>query len=131
MKEPDSIRVAELCGNDLPAVAVVHGAAFPESALTKLGPRAVGRYYQWLLTGPHEAASLGIWKDGRLVGFCFGGIFRGALSGFVGNNRWYLAGRVLTHPWLVANPIFRDRLRIGLKGLKRYWKPKRQSPPVP
>jgi ribosomal protein S18 acetylase RimI-like enzyme len=127
MNEPDPIRVAGLCANDLPALAAVHGAAFPESALTKLGPGAVERYYRWLLTGPHDSAALGLWKEGRLAGFCFSGIFRRALSGFVGNHRWYLVGRVLTHPWLIASPIFRDRLKAGLQGLSRPWKPRRRS----
>ena len=131
LKEPVAICVAGLSLDDLPAIAALHAAAFPNSALTKLGAGAVERYYRWLLTGPHEAASLGVWKDGRLAGFCFGGIFCGALSGFVGTNRWYLIARVLKHPWLVMNPIFRERLKAGLKGLKRHWKPKRRTPTPP
>ena len=63
-----------------------------------------------------------------MAGFCFGGIFRGAMSGFLQKNRTYLALRVLTHPWLAFNPLFRDRLVTGLKVLRRFSKP--QSSPA-
>ncbi len=64
---------------DLPAVATVHKAAFPKSALTMLGTEAVRRYYEWQLLGPHESISLGAFLGPEVVGFCVGGIFRGAM----------------------------------------------------
>lgn len=73
-----------LTTSDLPHIVRVHRAAFPDSALTKLGSEAVRRYYLWLLIGPHDAVNVGAFDlENVLVGFCFGGKFRGALSGFL------------------------------------------------
>jgi hypothetical protein len=91
-----------LVEKDLPAISAIHLAAFPKSALSRLGKGAVRRYYYWLLTGPHpDSFTIGAWQGEQLAGFCFGGKFRGALSGFLRKNRAYLAWRVLTHPWLI------------------------------
>jgi ribosomal protein S18 acetylase RimI-like enzyme len=107
-----------ISNDDLPAVAAIHQSAFPDSALTKLGIEAVRRYYAWQLSGPHNVFALGLETDGRLIGFCFGGVFRGALSGFVSANRAYLVRRVLTKPYLLTNPLFRERLALGLRALR-------------
>lgn len=107
------VRSLEL--KDLPRIAQLHQRAFPESALTRLGLEPVKRYYAWLLTGPHESISIGVFNDQNfLIGFCFAGIFHGALSGYLAHNRKFLTYRLLTHPWLVFNPIVIDRLKIAL-----------------
>lgn len=106
--------VRTLHSTDLIDVARVHQRAFPGSALTHLGLDAVRRYYEWQLTGPHDVLALGAFQDDDLVGFCFGGVFRGALSGFVKKNLGFLIGRVLTHPWLIYHSDFRSRLKLGL-----------------
>lgn len=111
------IKVNSLGQSDLPAIAAVHLRAFPRSALTALGREAVRRYYAWQFTGPHDAVALGAWIDDDLAGFCFGGIFRGAASGFVKKNRTYLAVRVLARPWLIASPIFRERAATAARAL--------------
>ena len=98
---------------DLNEIACIHLASFPRSALTQLGKEAVRRYYDWQLTGPHDAVNLGVWVDGRLAGFCFGGIFNGALGGFLQKNRAYLAWRILTHPWLLGNEMVRGRIQLA------------------
>ena len=103
---------------DLFQVATIHRAAFTDSALTKLGQTAVCRYYEWQLTGPHELTALGAYIDRQMIGFCFGGVFQGALSGFLEKNKRFLIGRVLTQPWLLLNPIFRDRVQSGTKRLR-------------
>lgn len=108
-----------LTKQDLPDVARIHLRAFPDSALTALGAEAVRRYYDWQLTGPHDSTSLGIRISGEMAGFCVGGVFRGALSGFLRANRLYLILRVLSRPWLIGNPLFRDRLRSGVRLLRR------------
>lgn len=120
-------KIALLEISDLSQVAAVHLRAFPSSALTALGPEAVRRYYLWQITGPHEAVALGAWHNSALAGFCFGGIFSGALSGFLRANRSFLIRRVLTHPWLLTNQIFRDRLVTGVKVLRRM---RKQSAPT-
>lgn len=108
-----------LIREDLPEVARIHRLAFPGSALTALGDEAVRRYYLWQIDGPHDCTALKATVDGRISGFCFSGVFRGALGGFLQAHRNYLALRVLTHPWLIANPFFRDRLLSGLRVLRR------------
>jgi len=123
-----SPRIDELKTSDLPAVSAVHIAAFPDSALTKLGSGAVERYYRWQLEGPHECSALGIWTGLGLVGFCFGGIFRGALQGFLKENRAYLAGRILCRPWLLTNSIFRERFNAGWRSLRRRSKKGNRAP---
>lgn len=127
----DRVLIRALAEADLPEIVSIHMAAFPESALTKLGKAAVHRYYEWQFTGPHELTVLGAFMEKQLVGFCFGGTFHGAMSGFLQKNRAFLMGRVFTHPWLVLNPLFRDRILKGLKGLpkSKIVKPSRASHP--
>jgi ribosomal protein S18 acetylase RimI-like enzyme len=105
------LRVDRLARDQLEQVASLHARAFPDSAINALGLEAVRRYYQWLLEGPHDAALVGAWSGGRLVGFCAAGVFRGAMNGFLRTNRWYLARRIATHPSLLASPLVRDRLK--------------------
>jgi ribosomal protein S18 acetylase RimI-like enzyme len=126
LKAPETgIRV--LAVDDLSDIAVVHQAAFPESALTSLGKEAVRRYYEWQLFGPHDVTALGAFRDSSLIGFCVGGIFRGALSGFLHKNRWFLTWHVITHPWLVRNPLVRGRLESAVTILTK----KRRTPHAP
>jgi ribosomal protein S18 acetylase RimI-like enzyme len=82
------------------------------------------------LTGPHELTALGAFVDNRLAGFSLGGVFHGSLSGFLAKNRRFLAYRILSHPWLLVNPIVRDRLSVGRKALPNLVKPKRSSMPA-
>lgn len=119
----DLVSLQPLTLNYLSDVARVHVAAFPSSALTKLGNEAVQRYYHWQLTGPHDVYAIAGFANEALVGFCIGGIFRGALSGYVRKNRRFLMLRVLLRPWLLSNPIFRERISLALKLGKRKKKP--------
>jgi ribosomal protein S18 acetylase RimI-like enzyme len=118
--------IKELTISDLDAIARIHHAAFPKSALGQLGKEAVKRYYRWQLQGPHDAVALGAFREENLAGFCFAGLFRGALSGFLRMNRGFLILRVITHPWLVATPLFRERLTTAGSILMR-----RSTPVVP
>lgn len=111
------MQIRTLTLEDLPKAALIHLSAFPKSALSLLGAEVVRRYYEWQLTGPHQCLAIGAVDDtGQIVGFCFGGIFHGALSGFVEKNKKYLVMQVLKRPWLlITNPIFRDRVQIGAR----------------
>lgn len=109
--------LAKLSPDALHSVATIHTRAFPKSALTQLGNEAVRRYYEWQLVGPHEAVALGAWSKDRLIGFCIGGVFRGALSGFIRRNRAYLARCIAVHPWVLLDPMFRSRLLPGFRAL--------------
>jgi ribosomal protein S18 acetylase RimI-like enzyme len=122
-----AIEVRELRQNDLADVARIHLLAFRDSALTALGKGALLRYYDWQLNGPHDVSAFAAFRGAEMAGFCFSGVFRGALSGFLRQNRNYLALRVATHPWLVFNPLFRDRLSTGLSVLRRFSKPQSQA----
>ncbi len=114
-----SLRVDKVNLADLPSVATVHCAAFPSSLLTALGHEAVRRYYAWQLTGPHQVVALAARAKGELVGFCFGGVFQGAMSGFLAKNRGYLAARVLMWPIVLLRPAFRQKIVKGLLILLR------------
>ena len=118
----DALTLKSLTHADLLEVARIHCAAFPASALTALGVEAVRRYYAWQLDGPHEVSAYAALRETQLVGFYFGGLFRGALSGFLANERRYLAWRLATHPWLMLNPLFRERLQTGWRALRKKWR---------
>jgi ribosomal protein S18 acetylase RimI-like enzyme len=115
---PD-VRIQPVGRDDLARVATIHLAAFPASVLTRLGHEATRRYYEWLLTGPHNCTATAAVVNGRLDAFCFGGTFNGAMTGFLQRNRRYLAVRLLLRPWLVSDPLFRDRLRRATRLLGR------------
>jgi ribosomal protein S18 acetylase RimI-like enzyme len=114
-----SVSRRDLTVRDLLAIANVHCSAFPDRVLTKLGIEAVRRFYEWLLVGPHDVIPVGAFLGDTLVGFCFGGVFRGAWGGFLAMHRLFLVCRVLTRPWLVLNPIFRAEMRISIRVLFR------------
>lgn len=103
--------------DDLSGVARIHLQAFPDSALTVLGAEAVTRYYHWQLTGPHDALALCIAEHGAVTAFCFGGIFRGALRGFLEKNRGYLFWCVARRPWIIFNPIIRRQIATAFRSL--------------
>jgi len=102
------LRKIESC--DLNDVARLHMLAFPGRALTVLGIETVRRYYEWQLTGPHNVTAVGAFFGPELAGFSFGGIFRGALSGFLKKNYRFLIWQVTTHPWVLLNPLIRARI---------------------
>jgi ribosomal protein S18 acetylase RimI-like enzyme len=114
-----TVVIRRLAERDLWAVADVHLAAFPASALTRIGREAVRRYYHWLLTGPHDVTALGAFIDEELDGFCFGGRFNGAMAGFLRQNRTFLACRVALRPWLLRDAMFRERLRFARRSWRR------------
>lgn len=123
-----SKHVRHLNITDLPAVAAIHSAAFPDSSLTKLGREAVRRYYEWQIVGPHDGVNIGAFTDDVMLGFCFGGIRRGALGGFLEKNRRFLIIRVATRPWLLFNPLFRERAQFAIQRLFGKLRPSR--PPL-
>lgn len=104
--------------SDLPPVAALHCAAFPHSALTQLGEGAVRRYYSWLLNGPHDTFAAGCELDGKLVGFVFGGRFRGAMTGFLQRNVWYLFLQLIRRPALWRKSRVRQRATMAWQLLR-------------
>jgi ribosomal protein S18 acetylase RimI-like enzyme len=127
---PGELRLRAVTADDLRAVTHIHCAAFPASAITALGEEAARRYYLWQLEGPHDVTAFGAFHGIEMAGFYFGGVFQGALSGFLARERSYLAWRVVTHPWLVLNPLFRERLGMGLRVLRKKLWPKKPAAPA-
>lgn len=120
-----SIAVRSLGLADLDGVVDVHLRSFPRGALTRLGPRLVGRYYLWQLTGPHDVVAFAALRNDTLIGFVIAGRFQRALSGFVNLNRRLLALRLASRPWLLADPHVRERLVRA-----RRWSLRRNLPPL-
>jgi len=118
------LQIQTLMETDLSAVVRTHTAAFPDASLTRLGSETLHRYYAWQLNGPHDAYNIGAFVHDELAGFCFGGVFNGATGGFIRKERSFLIRNVLTHPWLVFNPIFRERLTLGVHILFNNLRPK-------
>jgi len=114
----DNVIIRFVQDENLSQVAEVHIRAFSESALTKLGVEIVCRYYHWQLRGPHDCYAIAAFKGEQMLGFCFGGVFRGALGGFLQKNKKFLVWRVLLHPRLLLNEIFRDRLKTAFRSLR-------------
>jgi ribosomal protein S18 acetylase RimI-like enzyme len=107
----NTVTITPIEHQDLRAVAEIHRRAFPDSALTQLGLEAVRRYYQWQLDGPHEHRFLGALSGHALRGYAIGGKSRGALSGFVRKNKYYLAFCLLLHPLVLLTD--QGRTAIG------------------
>lgn len=121
------VSVRPLAPADLPGIVAVHRRAFPDSAISKFGAEAVERYYRWLLDDAHDQVALGAFGP-DLLGFCFAGVFRGAMSGFLAQNRGYLFRRGLTRPWLFFNPLVRSRAKTALTILGRRLRPTQTDP---
>jgi ribosomal protein S18 acetylase RimI-like enzyme len=93
-----------------------------------LGREAVRRYYLWQLIGPHDIIAVGAYREEELVGYCFAGVFRGAISGFLRRNRFYLIRCALLRPWIILHPKFLSRLRLFLRTLRPTKSPSSKTP---
>jgi len=105
--------VRNLRRDDLGDVARVHANAFPSSWLTKFGTQAIRRYYTWQLEGPHEIYPIAVTMHETFAGFCFGGVFPTAISGFVRRNLAFLILRAALHPTLFVQALGSRREAVG------------------
>jgi ribosomal protein S18 acetylase RimI-like enzyme len=119
VREASDTRIFPLQSTDLDAIAAVHRAAFPSSALSKIGAPAVRRYYAWQLEGAAELYAFGLKSGTALAGFCFGGIFPQAISGFLDRNKFFLATQLLLRPKLAAEFLVRGVLSRGRRIFRR------------
>lgn len=110
-----NITILELSKKHIDDVVTIHMQAFPESTFTKVGKETVRRYYLWQFEGPHDLIALGAYCDETLVGYLFGGVFRGAMIGFLRKNWKFLIMRVLLRPWLLLNRDVRESILSGGK----------------
>lgn len=120
---PPRTGTAPLAIKDLGAVIRVHQSAFPDSAMTRLGPRVVERYYRWQFIGDHPAPlALGTWQEGELVGFLFGGVRRDAVSGFAQRFLLTILGGAVTHPFGVRR-LAVPKVAAVVRLVFRRWRP--------
>lgn len=124
----NSIKIHPLTTRDIAAINKLHLEAFPDRALSLLGESAVSSYYQILFDHSKFCLRIGAFAGARLVGFLVGGEMNGITPAFVRRNLHRLALHVITHPWLLARPIVRSRIRMAVKMLRK-WKPRSQQPP--
>jgi ribosomal protein S18 acetylase RimI-like enzyme len=122
------MKIRSIMDSDLSVVADIHSLVFPDSALSQFGVKTIQRYYSYQLNGPHDTLCICALDDSKITGFCFAGIFRGAETGFLLQNRNYLIWRLVTHPWLFTNEMVRKRMKGGIQNLWRY---KQQSIELP
>lgn len=104
------IAIQPITLDDLGLVADVHLAAFPNAALSKLGRETVRRYYLWCLSLPHDSVGIGVFIDGRIVGYCIAGVFRGSDAIFLRRNKGYIIWYLVTHPWLFVDNSVKKRI---------------------
>lgn len=121
----NAFSIAPVLPENLPEITRIHLEAFPERALTSLGERCVFRYYQTLLENPRYSLAIGAFRQGKIIGYLFGGETGGLLPLFLKKNAGYLAFYLLTHPWLLAKPIIRRRVSLAALVLNR-WRHKPQ-----
>ena len=113
------VSIQELSQAELPEMATVHLAAFPEGLLTRLGGDVVSRYYNWQLSGVNEAVAVAARSGGQMLGFALGGIFKDSLNGFFRANRTLIAAALLRRPWLLFDPLLWSRWRLLSTSLRR------------
>ncbi|NQU35416.1 MAG: GNAT family N-acetyltransferase [Bacteroidetes bacterium] len=98
---------------DLYEVTEIHLASFPQSIISKLGKEAVIKYYEWQFTSAIDLYAIGAYRDDKMVGCCFGGVFFAALSGYLYRHRGFIAKRLFFQPWLFFNPTLLKKIFHG------------------
>ncbi|MEZ5138968.1 MAG: GNAT family N-acetyltransferase [Acidimicrobiales bacterium] len=114
-----AFEVVDLEPGDLDEIADLHLRAFPTSELGRQGVEAVRRNYLWQFEGPHDLTAVGVKVEGRLVGFLFGGTFRGSTIGFLKREWRFLLVQGLRHPSTVFRRAGIERVRLALRLLLR------------
>jgi L-malate glycosyltransferase len=116
---PGEVSVRDVVDADLGEVARLHGFAFEDSVLAELGQEAVRRNYLWQLHGPHDLTAVAATDGDEVLGFLFGGVFRGSTIGFVKAERWFLVGQVVRHPGVLLRRVGLSRVGLALRLLLR------------
>lgn len=105
----------QLTLNDLPEIAAVHQVAFPSTVASRLGREASRRQYESFMNGPYVTAGLGAFEEDRLMGFCFVGVRYVAESHFLRQHAHFLLWRLVSRPWLMADPVICRRLGLAIR----------------
>lgn len=91
---------------DLRAVARVHIAAFPESALSSLGPSVVEAYYAFRFDVAVGLVALGAWEEDELIGFVVAGSFSRGLREFFRRCWSKILLATARRPWVLLRRRF-------------------------
>lgn len=110
---------------DLCQVARIHKKAFPDSLLSKLGEEIIRSYYEIQMASPNECYAVGVYHEGILQGYSFGGNFRDIKSIFIKKNLIKLGWQFLTNPSLLKNVQIRHRISTIVKYIMK--QPKRKK----
>ena len=108
-------KIKKLALDDLPTVANIHKISFPNSLLTHLGRETIIRYYKWQFDSGANVYPIGLFFGGKLIGYCFGGSFRAALGGFLGQNKIFHAFQILRNPKIFLKKRFIQSIFESLK----------------
>lgn len=103
----------------IPAITEIHLKAFPDRAMSLLGRGAVARYYQTILNHNRFCLSIGVFDQGQLIGYLFGGEMGAVMNNYLRNNAVYLCTAILLRPWLIMKPIVRKNVGLAGSVLKR------------
>ena len=99
--------------------------------ITKLGLECVIRYYEWQLKSPDKVYALAAFSDGKLLGYCFGGVFSMALGGFLIRNKWLIIKQLIIRPWLMFHQVFIKKILRGFSLLIKFSKNKDSTTKAP
>jgi len=116
----NKIQIRKLDRKDLFDVATIHLGCFPNSMMTRLGKEGVRRYYEWQMESAIDLYAIGAFKDDRMVGCCFGGIFNAALSGYLNKHQGFIIKRLFLQPWLFFSPTLLKKILRALYALVKF-----------
>ena len=123
----NKIQINKLDYSSLYEVSEIHLASFRNSALSKLGKEVVLRYYQRQLKDSSKLHAIGAYMDGKMIGYCFGGIFGGAVSDYLYKNKAFLIKQLLLRPWLLLSPTYFRKVLGGLLALINFTRNKNRA----
>jgi ribosomal protein S18 acetylase RimI-like enzyme len=102
-----------LSATDLSSIAEIHRLAFPNGTLTAFGTRCIEKYYSWHMEGKHAVETIGLQRDGALIGFCVL-LWHNQFFGFLQRAFPNILGRLLCSPAIAVSRGFVSRLRGGV-----------------
>ncbi|GEM_PF-1141377 len=113
-KNMPDINIREIVDNDLKEIAEIHKLAFSESFLTALGVEAIKRYYLYQSINNTKVYSLVAVLEKKIIGFCFGGVYRNSLGGYLKRNFFYLCLLLIFKPFIIFKKGFFPTIKIAL-----------------
>jgi ribosomal protein S18 acetylase RimI-like enzyme len=94
------IATRRLGSADIPAIARVHRAAFPDSGVSVLGQAVTEHYYRWQVQQSRWPAIIGADASSQLIGFCFMAETFGSMAGFLRARPLPVVAALMARPWV-------------------------------